>query len=333
MNMATLKDVAAKIGVSITTVSRVLNDRGSISEKTKERVFQAMKELDYFPNEMARSLSNRNSHLLGLIVPYINHPFFGMLTDAVEQACYREGYKLLLCASGNSAQREKEHFSMLRANNVAGVMVCSRIEKAEGYLKSDFPLVSIERNIADVPSVSCDNYKGGVLAAQELAASGCKHVLLLGNRVKGHMMPAGLRYMGFEEECARLGLDSRNYYLNDEDLFAEGLPDNLTAIFEGSPQVDGVFATSDVLAAKLVTSLRGLKECPERLAVVGFDGVNISEYCDISTVAQPISQMGAFAVNTLIRRINGEMAPDRTVLPVNFLRRGSSGPGANALRR
>lgn len=331
MNMATLKDVAAKVGVSITTVSRVLNDRGSISEKTREKVFQAMKELDYFPNEMARSLSNRNSHLLGLIVPYINHPFFGMLTDAVEKACYREGYKLLLCASGNSAQREKEHFSMLRANNVAGVLVCSRIENAEFYLKSDFPLVSIERNIADVPSVSCDNYKGGVLVAQELAASGCRHVLLLGNRVREHMMPAGLRYKGFEEECARLGLEARSYYLYDEDLFAEGL--NLNAIFKENPQVDGIFATSDVLAAKLATGLAGWKEKPERLSLVGFDGVNISEYCNISTVVQPISQMGSFAVNILINRINGEIVPDRTVLPVSFLRRGSSGPDANVLKR
>ena len=330
--MATLKDVAAKVGVSITTVSRVLNNRGAISEKTRERVFQAMKELDYFPNEMARSLSNRNSHLLGLIVPYINHPFFSVLTDAVEQACRREGYKLLLCASGNCAQREKEHFSMLRANNVAGVMVCSRIEDAAAYLNGDFPLVSIERTIADVPSVSCDNYKGGTLAAQELAASGCGHVLLFGNRVKEYM-PAYLRYQGFEEECARLGLAVRKYYLGEEDLFAEGLQDNLSAVFGEDPLLDGVFATSDVLAARLITGLSNLREKPERLAVVGFDGINVSDYCNISTVVQPITQMGAFAVNNLIRQINGDMVPDRTVLPVSFLRRGSSGPGANVANR
>ena len=330
--MATLKDVAAKVGVSITTVSRVLNNRGAISEKTREKVFQAMKELDYFPNEMARSLSNRNSHLLGLIVPYINHPFFSLLTDAVELACRREGYKLLLCASGNSAQREKEHFSMLRANNVAGVLVCSRLDDATDYLKADFPLVSIERTISDIPSVSCDNYKGGTLAAQELAESGCRHVLLLGNRVKKYM-PAYLRYKGFEEECLRLRLALRKYHLGEEDLFAEGLQDNLAAVFDEDPLLDGVFATSDVLAARLVTSLASLRKKPERLAVVGFDGVNVSEYCNISTVVQPITQMGAYAVHNLIRRINGEMVPDRTVLPVSFLRRDSSGPGANVLGR
>lgn len=331
--MATLKDVAAKVGVSITTVSRVLNNRGAISEKTRERVFQAMKELDYFPNEMARSLSNRNSHLLGLIVPYINHPFFSMLTDAVEQASRREGYKLLLCSSGNSPEREKELFTMLRANNVAGVLVSSRVEDATAYLSSDLPLVSIERNLTDIPSVSCDNYKGGTLAAQELAASGCRRVLLLGNRVRPYMMPASLRYQGFEEECARLGLDMRSYHLSEEDLFAEGLPDNLATVFGEDLRMDGVFATSDVLAARLIASLRTLPNKPKRLAVVGFDGVNVSEYCNISTVAQPIAQMGVFAVSNLIRRINGEMVPDRTVLPVSFLRRGSSGPGANVANR
>ena len=144
---------------------------------------------------------------------------------------------------------------------------------------------------------------------------------------------AYLRYPGFEEECLRLRLALRKYHLGEEDLFAEGLQDNLAAVFDEDPLLDGVFATSDVLAARLVTSLASLRKKPERLAVVGFDGVNVSEYCNISTVVQPITQMGAYAVHNLIRRINGEMVPDRTVLPVSFLRRDSSGPGANVLGR
>lgn len=85
--MATLKDVAEKVGVSITTVSRVMNGRGAISRETRDKVFAAMKELNYFPNEMARSLGNKSSHLIGLIVPYIDHAFFGILTAAIEEAC------------------------------------------------------------------------------------------------------------------------------------------------------------------------------------------------------------------------------------------------------
>ncbi len=173
--MATLKDVAEKVGVSITTVSRVMNGRGAISRETRDKVFAAMKELNYFPNEMARSLGNKSSHLIGLIVPYIDHAFFGILTAAIEEACYKSGYKLFFCTSGGNPNRERELFKMLCANNVAGVLVCSRITDESLYMQTDVPIVTIERMIEDVPSVSCDNYKGGVLAAQEQRLERRKH--------------------------------------------------------------------------------------------------------------------------------------------------------------
>ena len=190
--MATLKDIAQRVGVSVTTVSRVLNGKGSISRETKDKVFEAIEELDYHPNEMARSLVNRNSHLIGLIVPYIDYAFFSTLTAAVEDACYNAGYKLLLCASGGQGDREREQLTTLRSNNVAGVLVCSRQESSPLEMV-DIPKVSIERTIEGVPSVSCDNYQGGVLAAQELLASGCKAPLLFGNRIISMYLPAYLR--------------------------------------------------------------------------------------------------------------------------------------------
>lgn len=328
--MVTLKDVAIKVGVSVTTVSRVLNNRGSISQKTRDRVFEAIEELNYYPNEMARALSSQNSHLLGLIVPYIAHPFFSKLTDAVEQASYRAGYKLILCTSGQVPQREMESYSMLRANNVAGVMVCSRIEAAGSYFKNDFPIVSIERTIADIPSVSCDNYKGGALVAREMAESGCRHVLLFGNQVSEYL-PSYLRYKGFLEECARLGLDARAYYIGAEDLFAEALDRDIAAIFQDDWRPEGIFATSDVLAARLINSLDSAGEKPGRLVVIGFDGIDVSDYCRISTVVQPIKEMGHLAVDILLKRIEGRIVPDQSVLPVSFLRRASSGPGSSVI--
>ena len=93
--MVTLKDIAERVGVSITTVSRVLNGKGSISQETKDKVFQVMRELNYYPNEMARSLVNKNSHIIGLIVPYIDHPFFSALTAAIEEASSHAGYQAL----------------------------------------------------------------------------------------------------------------------------------------------------------------------------------------------------------------------------------------------
>ncbi|WP_099203774.1 LacI family DNA-binding transcriptional regulator [Scatolibacter rhodanostii] len=324
--MATLKDVAAKVGVSITTVSRVLNNRGSISQETKDKVFKVMKEMNYFPNEMARSLSNKNSHLIGLIVPYIDHTFFGVLTAAIEEACYKLGYKLFLCTSGGHSDREKELFSMLQANNVAGVLVCSRVVESSAYKESAIPLVSIERTIDDIPSISCDNYKGGVLAAQELIASGCEHLLLIGNRIVSEHLPAYLRYKGFRDECQRTGKAYSEHYIDSEDIFGKNLDKNVKDIIKRYPLTDGIFATSDVLAAHLFNSLGNSQEFPKRYKLVGFDGLDISEYCGISTIAQPIRQMGELAVDVLIKRINESLVAERYILPVSLIRRKTSCP-------
>lgn len=155
--MVTLKDIAERVGVSITTVSRVLNGKGSISQETKDKVFQVMRELNYYPNEMARSLVNKNSHIIGLIVPYIDHPFFSALTAAIEEASSHAGYKLFLCISGGNQERELEQFAALQANNVAGVLVCTRdsYNMDELLNRRNIPLVSIERSIEGVPSKPC----------------------------------------------------------------------------------------------------------------------------------------------------------------------------------
>lgn len=327
--MATLKDIAERVGVSITTVSRVLNGKGSISQETKDKVFQVMQELDYHPNEMARSLVNRNSHLIGLIVPYIDHAFFSTLTAGIEDACSQEGYKLFLCTSGGNRDREREQFAALQANNVAGVLVCSRDSRdgEEILAEKDIPLVSIERSIDGVPSVACDNYQGGVLAAKELLDSGCKEPLLFGNRIISDRLPAARRYQGFIETCRHAGLTLHEYYIDAEDLFGKYLEDDILRVKALFPQTDGLFVTSDVLAASIQTVLwRLVPDWAGKLPLVGFDGVSVSDYCRISTVAQPIRQMGEMAVKKLICLINGEEVEESSILPVSFIRRSSSGP-------
>ena len=327
--MVTLKDIAERVGVSITTVSRVLNGKGSISQETKDKVFQVMRELNYYPNEMARSLVNKNSHISGLIVPYIDHPFFSALTAAIEEASSHAGYKLFLCISGGNQERELEQFAALQANNVAGVLVCTRDSHNMDELlnRRNIPLVSIERSIEGVPSVACDNYKGGVLAAQELLASGCKAPLLFGNRIVSSRIPAFGRYQGFLETCRQAGCPCNAYYMEAEDLFGKHLEEDILHARELYPHTDGIFATSDVLAAGIQTALwRLAPDYPASLPLVGFDGVSVSEYCRISTVAQPIYQMGEQAVLTLVQLINGEEAPASSILPVRFIRRKSSGP-------
>lgn len=319
--LATIKDVAKLAGVSVTTVSRILNNRGAISEKTRKKVHKAMKDLDYMPNEVARSLLKKRSNLIGVIVPYLDHPFFSRLTEAIEHACYSNGYKMLLCTSGNVPDKEREMVSMLRANKVDGILLCSRIEDTSIYAEYELPMVSIERTIENIPSVCCDNYLGGVLAAQTLIRGGSKHPLLFGNTVIEYM-PARLRHQGFHDECRRCGLESYEFLIDREDLFAEGFHRNLDKLIRKYPDVDGIFATSDVLAARAFVSLldRG-KFSPDDFQIIGFDGIDTSDYFNITTIAQPIKQMGEFSVEMLIKRINGKMIPNQSILPIALITR------------
>lgn len=176
--MATLKDVAAKAGVTVTTVSRMLNNRGYISQQTREKVLAAMKELDYHPNELARSLTKRHTNIIGIIVPSVAHPFFSQAVNELEMAASASGYKTLLCNSFHQAYKEMEYLDMLRAHKVAGVVLCSRTQDIGGHLESGLPIVTFERSDAgNVSSVSCDNFQGGVLATEHLIARGCRCLL------------------------------------------------------------------------------------------------------------------------------------------------------------
>ena len=123
--MATLKDVARESGLTVGTVSRVLNNRGYISEKTRNRVYEVMKELNYQPNEMARSLSKQSSNTIGVIVPHIVHPYFAKLISNLEVAAYNNKYKILLFNSKGKNAREEEYIEMCRSNRVAGLILCS----------------------------------------------------------------------------------------------------------------------------------------------------------------------------------------------------------------
>ena len=244
----------------------------------------------------------------------------------MEEACSANGYKLFLCTSGGNLDRERDQFATLQGNNVAGVLVCSR--HLENVLSlRDVPVVSVERTMEGVPSVACDNYQGGVLAAQELLASGCQMPLLFGNRIVSNKLPAYRRYQGFIETCRKAGCPCGEYYIDAEDLFGENLEADIRRARSLFPQADGLFVTSDVLAASIQTVLwRLVPDWAGKLPLVGFDGVSVSDYCRISTVAQPIRQMGEMAVKKLIRLINGEEVEESSILPVSFIRRSSSGP-------
>ncbi len=320
--MATIKDVAERVGVSVTTVSRVLNNRGYLSEDLKRRVYQAMEELNYQPNELARSLFRKKSNIIGLIIPDISHPFFGEIAIHAESYAYKKGYKILLCNSRLNKSKEKEYINMLKASQVDGIIMGSHTLDTKEYNSINLPIVTIDRQLSDsIPYVSSDHYKGGELATKLLIQRGCKKIAHISGNLKLHLL-AKTRYDGFMDTVTKFQI---LHVVVETDLNGfkyEEYEQIVTDLFREHPDLDGIFASSDIIAAQVLKECRRIgKRVPEDVKVVGFDGIRVGEYItpELTTIQQPIKDIAKTAVKLLIDQINGTEVPRENILPVKLI--------------
>ena len=340
--MATLKDVARETGLTVTTVSRVLNNRGYISEETREKVYAAMKKLNYRPNEVARSLSKKSTNTIGVIVPHIRHPYFSELISNLENEASKRGYKMILCNSQEKENKEREYLEMCTSNRVAGIVLCSAGVAVEEFQGSNIPLITIERYMENgTASVECDNKQGGKLAAEHLISCGCKNLLHISG-VYETAMPADDRALGFIEVCEKAGVSHREvatntYQYNNleyHDFLEEVLKENYHVDNRaendencGKKQIDGIFASSDLIAAQIlqVCSKLGI-HVPQDIKLVGFDDVNISSLTTprITTIHQPIKEIAELTLELLINAQDGKTVAKRSLLPVSLVKREST---------
>ncbi len=322
--MATIKDVAKHADVSIATVSRIMNNRGPISEKTRQKVYASMEALNFRPNEMARALQKQKSNIIGVIVPSIQYPFFSILIEAIEEVASQKGYKLMLCRSGEDEAREIEMVALLEGNKVDGIILCSRVGDATIYEGKKVPIVSIDRRIEGLTTVTTDNYYGGSLAAKELFTCGCQHPLLFGSKLPEYL-EMNERNRGFLEECRRLGMDPL-YYPVSQDMVTDGtIAQSLIASLDQYQEADGLFITSDVLAAEILTSpLTKAAGLADRLPLVAYDGLEVSRYLDITTIEQPVYEVGACAAEQVIQGIQGKMMHAYSMMPVQLIERATT---------
>ena len=322
--MATLKDVAAETGLTVTTVSRVLNNRGYISDETREKVYAAMKKLNYRPNEVARSLSKQTSNTIGVIVPHISHPYFSEMISNLENAASKKGYKIILCNSRGKDQKEREYLEMCTSNRVAGIILCSAGVAVEEFSGSNIPLVTVERFLENgTASVECDNLQGGRLAAEHLIQKGCKHLLHISG-VRETAMPADERAKGFALVCEKAGVIFHEITTNREQYDNEEYYDFINQILKQYPDVDGIFASSDVIAAQTIQVCERLgKQIPKDIKLVGFDDVKLARmlHPQLTTIHQPIKEMATAAVELTVLAVEGQTVAKRSLLPVSLVER------------
>lgn len=326
--MATLKDVAREAGLSVGTVSRVLNNRGYISEETRNCVQEAMKRLHYEPNEMARALSKKHSTMIGVILPSISHPYFAKVLSCLERAAHARNYELLLfCSQGKSA-REEEYVRVCCSNRVAGLVLCSGGVKTGKLRNLGFPVVTFERFLNDADAgVECDNYEGGALAARELIGAGCRRLLCISG--EGEVsMPADARKVGFLDVCAsHTDVEVKVVLCSPEHLEDLNYYPELRAFLDASPAPDGIFAGSDVIGLQTMAELsrRGLR-VPQDVKIVGYDDVNLAQMTNpqLTTIHQPVREMAEECISIIVKAANNESYPARTMFHVTLEKRGTT---------
>lgn len=322
--MATIKDVAAKAGLSVTTVSRVFNNRGYISQQTKDKVAKAMQELGYQPNEMARMLSKQSSNIIGVIVPHVSHPYFAQLISGIEKWASNYRYRIMLFNAKENKDKLREYIEMCESNRFAGIILCSGDIAPEDIKILGVPVITVERHLEDgTASVECDNNLGGELAAKALIDSGCKKLLCIGG-VSNHAMPADDRMKGFETVCKKNGVDYQITLTSLTEYNQMNYKEELSRILTKETDIDGIFASSDIIAAQTIQVCHKLgRRIPEDMKLIGFDDVLVSSLTSpqISTIRQPIDEMAEMAVELLMKAADGKTVPKRTILGVSFIER------------
>lgn len=195
--MASIRDVAKRAGVAACTVSRVLNGTATVAPETRMKIERAMRELDYVPNELARGMFLQKSGIIAMLVPSIKHPFFSSLADCIEKCLYEEGYKLMLCSTSGSVEREREYLNMFKSNLVDGVIMAVNSLGEGDYIQFQKPMIMLDSSVGGkVPFVVSDHKMGGVLAAEEFVRNRCHYVL--------HLCAAdeGKEVLSYESQCA-----------------------------------------------------------------------------------------------------------------------------------
>ena len=313
--MANIKDVAKEAGVSVTTVSRVMNNRGYISEKTRKKVYDAIDKINYHPNELAKKLQQQKTNLIGLILQDISVNFYAEEAKYIEEELYNRGYKLMLCNAYNSSKRENEYINMLQRNKVDGIIIGSHTLEIEDYLKINLPIIALDRYLGEnIPVICADHVQGGRLAAKHLIDCGCKNVVQFAgyNKVK---LPANKRHLEFTKTMIENNINFKtiemglNSFTNEENL------DYIDYMFENYKNIDGVFATDNIATLVVKEAMKRGKKIPDDLKVVGYDGTKNSELFNpiLTTIKQPIKEICIDAVDKLIKLIDGEWIEEKEI--------------------
>lgn len=312
----TIKDVARLSGVSVTTVSRALNHRGYVSKNTTDKIESVIQELNYSPNQLARSLFNSQTKAIGLVVPSISHPFFSQMTQLIEQKLYEYGYHILLCTTDNNQDRESNILRILRQHRMDGIIMASPSLPDHEYKKLGIPIVAFDTLMesADV-SIEADHTLGGKMAADILIQNDCKYaVQIIGN--PDEKTDARMRHRKFMEIMVQSGRPCVSIPVMQKEIYPTLYETVADKVLNDYPDADAFFATDLFALALLSCSLRKKKRIPDEIQLIGYDGTHTTSliYPKLTTIRQPFENLSDRIVQSMMQLLNGETVQQRIIL-------------------
>lgn len=325
----TIYDVAEKANVSIATVSKVINNKGYISQKTRERVKQVMKELNYRPNIMASALMGKQTKTVGLLIPDFANPFFAELARSIELRGHELGYNLVICNTDYKEDKERKYIELLRQKSIDGFILASGFENTEmieKLIEADIPVVVVARDFSmiSVNAVALDDFMGGSIAAQFLLEMGHENIGVVGRDLwSNRERIRGVKYVLEKEE---LSIHPKFRYVEGLDHIDVG--GNMAEEYlRSNHPPTAIFACNDLLAAGVMRRAKELGyKVPEDLSVIGFDNTSMAHIIEppLTTIAQPLESMGTEVMNLIVKIIKGKKTDvSRTTMLPSLVKRES----------
>jgi len=327
--MAKIKDVADKAGVSTASVSRVLSGKENVSEEMRERVMVAVRELDYQPNLVARSLRSQQSTTVGLIVSDIRNPFFTDVSRAVEDTMHAQGFALFLCNADEDPDKETLYLDQMHAQNVAGIIYSPTRQSAISFRDLDIsvPTVIIDRAVRsnDVDMVLIDNIEAAYRLTEHLIENGYRRIAGLFGEAS---VTGRERRQGFEQAL-------KDHHLSPSEGQVLHIPPKIEAgratalkLLENGRRPDAIFTSNSLLTAGALMAIREQRvSVPDEVGLVGFDETTWGALVEpaITIIAQPTYEIGTTAAELLLQRVERpDRSPRKVILQGELVIRGSS---------
>jgi LacI family transcriptional regulator len=337
MSRTTLRDLAKKLNLSASTISRALNDSPEISDATKRKVIKASSALNYHPNILARGLINKQTKIIGVIVPEITHSFFSLAISGISGVAYDAGYVIMLCESNENYDREVINTSALVSNQIAGLIVSisqetKRYDHFKYLQRIGIPLVFFDRVCESLKTskIVVDDYGGAFRAVEYLIKKGRKRIAHLGGTK--HLSISRDRFTGYRDALHTFGIPFDNNLVYFSGFQEQNGVKGMQVLFELEKQPDAIFAVNDPVAIGAYEEIknRGLR-IPDDIAVVGFSNNPVAALIDppLTTIEQPAYELGRRAAIILLEQIVAKTEkriykPVREVLETNLIIRLSA---------